>query len=185
MNIAKAQSGGAAAAGLAAKPIEALLSPATPTDHLCYELAQIFKVEPTEVALLQLQSGLLRFLFPDELKTSGTIPISSASTVAAQTATTRKTELFNNFLRVKHARIFESVRLEDAQSGEPREQLPIQKLISAPIIDDQRRVLGVIQICRKGPDVSTCGPDFTLEDLRRLELVAKNLASANFMQNAT
>ena len=179
------QPGTATARALAADAIESLLDAAKPVNQICQELAQVFKVRATEVALLQLQNGLLRFLFPEELKTTGAIPISSASTVAAHTAATRKTELFNNFLRVQHARIFESVKLEGSANSEPQEQPPIQKLISAPIVDNQRRVLGVIQICRKGPDASTCGADFTLEDLRRLELVAKSLAKVGFMQNAS
>ena len=52
----------------------------------------------------------LKFLCPFELSTAGTIPISSSTAVAAHTAVTKKIELFNNFTRVKHASIFESIK---------------------------------------------------------------------------
>ena len=69
---------------------------ATP-EQCCTQLSAIFHVRPNEVALLRLEEGLLRFLFPGELITAGSIPISSSSAVAAHTAVTRKIELFNNF----------------------------------------------------------------------------------------
>lgn len=181
----QAGSGAAAAAAMAmAEALESLFSEDASPEQFCAEISQLFQVRPTEVALLRLEQGLLRFLFPPELKTSGSIPLSSASTVAAHTAASKKTELFNSFLKVKHARIFEAVKLGEEASKEPKDQLPIQKLISAPILDEQRKVLGVIQVSRKGMDVSTCGPDFTLEDLRRLEALARTLAKASFMQSA-
>ena len=67
-------------------------------------------MRPDEVALLRLENGLLKFLFPTELTTAGSIPISSSTAVAAHTAVTKKVELFNNFTRVKHASIFETIK---------------------------------------------------------------------------
>jgi hypothetical protein len=61
------------------------------------------------------------------------------------------------------------------------DHLPIQELISASVLDHDGDVVGVVQICRKGTDLS-CGPDFSLEELRRLELAAKVLGDAAFMQ---
>src|SRR4029077_6885743 len=46
--------------------------------------------------------GFLQFGYPDELRTAGSIPISSSS-IAAHTAISKKSEIFNNFARVKHA----------------------------------------------------------------------------------
>ena len=43
-------------------------------------------------------------------------------------------------------------------------------------------MLGVIQICHKGFDLASAGPDFTLDDLQRLELAAKALAQIGFMR---
>ena len=65
-------------------------------------LAKVFKVQYAEVALLRLEGGLLKFVFPEHLRTTGAIPISSKA-VAAHTALSKKAEIFNNFARVKHA----------------------------------------------------------------------------------
>ena len=62
-----------------------------------------------EVALLRLDGGLLKFIFPEHLRTTGAIPISSKA-VAAHTALSKKGEIFNNFARVKHASIFETIK---------------------------------------------------------------------------
>ena len=146
----------------------------TPLD-LCMVLAKIFKVQYTEVALLRLEKGLLRFIFPEHLRTTGAIPISSKA-VAAHTALSKKAEIFNNFARVKHASIFETIRPEKGDSEEPPPS-PIQKLMSVPIMDRDSNVVGVIQISRKGLDAKFA-QDFSREDLHDLELAAGLLATA-------
>jgi len=174
---------GAAATGTASAlertALEHLLMNAGGPEQCCTELSRIFVVRPNEVALLRLESGLLRFLFPSELSTAGSIPISSSSAVAAHTAVTKKVELFNNFTRVKHASIFESIK----PSGDSVELRPatIHKLMSAPVLDKVDNVLGVVQVCHKGFDLASAGPDFTLDDLQKLELAAKALAQVGFM----
>ena len=52
----------------------------------------------------------------------------------------------------------------------------------APVLDKADRVLGVVQICHKGFDLASAGPDFTLDDLQKLELVAKALAHVGFLR---
>ena len=154
-------------------------------DEFCTKLAKALRVRPTEVALLRLDKGLLRFLFPDALKTAGAIPVSSSSSVAAHTAIAKKVELYNGFTKVKHASIFEAVRLdkpEDKETITAPEHSPIQKLMSAPVLNEQGKVLGVIQISRKGSDLRSAGPDFTLDDLQQLEKVAQIVANSPFMQ---
>jgi hypothetical protein len=175
------KSGAAAAApALDAKAVQLRLAAAN-TPELCRdEMAKIFGVRKTEVALMRLENGLLKFLFPQELTTAGSIPISSSTAVAAHTAVTRKVELFNNFTKVKHASIFESIKPGGEQSDEVR-PATIHKLMSAPVLDKGDKVLGVIQICHKGFDLSSAGPDFTLDDLRQLELAAKVVALSDFM----
>jgi hypothetical protein len=174
-------SGAAVAPALDRDALEGRLAPAS-TPELCRkELAKIFGVRATEVALLRLENGLLKFLFPEELATAGSIPISSSTAVAAHTAVTKKVELFNNFTKVKHASIFESIK----PGGEKSEELQpaiIHKLMSAPVLDKADQVLGVIQICRKGFDLASAGPDFTLDQLQQLELAAKVLAQVKFMR---
>ena len=41
---------------------------------------------------------------------------------------------FNNFARVKHASIFETVKLGESEGIDTSQPLPLQKLMSAPVI---------------------------------------------------
>jgi len=142
-------------------------------------LAKVFKVQYAEVALLRLEGGLLKFLFPEHLRTTGAIPISSKA-VAAHTALSKKAEIFNNFARVKHASIFETIKAVGSEADEPAQPAPIQKLMSVPILDHKLTVLGVIQISRKGLDPRFT-QDFSREDLHDLELAAGVLAASPVM----
>jgi len=175
----------AAAAPAPAIPLDgltALVAGNAQLERFVAEIAGLFRLQLTEIALLRLEHNLLSFLFPEELKTSGTVPLSSSSSVAAHTASSKRTELFNNFTKIRHIRIFETVKLPTAERSERVQQPLIQKLVSAPIQDDNGKVLGVIQICRKGFDVTGAGADFSMDDVHRLEAVAKILARADFFR---
>lgn len=154
-------------------PLGSVLGQGVSALDLCMVLAKIFRVQYTEVALLRLEGGLLRFVFPEYLRTTGAIPLSSKA-VAAHTALSKKPEIFNNFARVKHASIFETIKAEDNENAAPA---PIQKLMSVPVMDRDSAVVGVIQISRKALD-SKFAQDFSREDLHDLELVAGLLATA-------
>jgi GAF domain-containing protein len=156
-------------------PLESVLGQGVSALDLCVVLAKIFRVQSTEVALLRLEKGLLRFIFPEHLRTTGAIPLSSKA-VAAHTALSKKAEIFNNFARVKHARIFETIKPSTTDSEEPP-PAPIQKLMSVPIMDQAANVVGVIQISRKGLD-ARFAQDFSREDLHDLEIAAGLLATA-------
>ena len=65
--------------------------------------------------------------------------------------------------------MFEMVKLGNS----PADAQTIQKMMSVPMLDDNGKVCGVIQVSRKGFDVPSAGPDFTNEDLERLELAAR------------
>jgi GAF domain-containing protein len=147
--------------------LAALESEESTPESICAFVARIFQVKDTEVALLELGGSLLNFIYPAELRTAGAIPISSAA-VAARTARERKAELFNSFTKVKHSSIFELVKLGDTGL----DAQVIQKLMSAPVLARGGEVAGVIQISRKAPRPAAAGPDFTEEDLRKLESVA-------------
>ena len=158
-------------------PLGPVLGPGVTAMDLCMVLAKIFRVQSTEVALLRLEGGLLRFIFPEHLRTTGAIPLSSKA-VAAHTALSKKAEIFNNFARVKHAGIFETIRHNETGSDESAPPpAPIQKLMSVPIIDRGTTVVGVLQISRKGLDPKFA-QDFSREDLHDLELAAGLLATA-------
>src|ERR1700690_3488007 len=156
-------------------PLGSVLGQGVTALDLCMVLAKIFRVQYTEVALLRLDGGLLRFVFPEYLRTTGAIPLSSKA-VAAHTVLSKKAEIFNNFARVKHASIFETIK-PGSESDEPAPPAPIQKLMSVPIMDRDSNVVGVIQISRKGLDPKFA-QDFSREDLHDLELAAGLLATA-------
>jgi hypothetical protein len=147
----------------------------TPTE-VSTVLAKVFRVQHSEVALLRLENGLLRFMFPDHLRTTGAIPLSSKA-IAAHTAMSKKAEIFNNFARVKHASIFETIKSGGMDDDAVAAPAPIQKLMSVPIMDRESNVLGVIQISRKGLDPKFT-QDFSREDLHDLELAAGVLAES-------
>jgi len=44
--------------------------------------------------------------------------------------------------------------------------------MSAPVLARNGEVIGVIQVSRKAPRPAAAGPDFTPDDLRKLESVA-------------
>ena len=130
---------------------------------LAEKLAKFFGVKPDEVAILVLTKGdkFLKFLIPEELQSIGTIPMSSTSSLAVRTVKEKRAELANNFTAVRHASVFEGVPLRS------REQQPIHKIMTAPILAENK-VVGVVQISRKGRRPSEAGPDFTQNDLREL-----------------
>ncbi len=176
--------GSAAAAARVLAPhalIELNLDRCATPELACAELARTFNVGPAEVALMRLEKDVLSFLFPVELKAAGFIPLSSSKAVAARTASTRKVELFNNFVIVQHANVFESIKLATLGQSDGPGAGTIQKLMSTPVVDSEHDVLGVVQICRKGLTQDEAGPDFTLNDLQNLELASKILAKFPFM----
>jgi hypothetical protein len=166
--------------GLAA--LQASLSAQSTPEEFCDRLAKIFQVQRTEVALLQLEKGCLKFLYPPQLKIAGSIPVSSSSSIAAHTASSKKAELYNNFPKIKHASIFETVKLGSPEENSTFTNPPIQKLVSAPVLDEAGNVAGVLQICRKGYDLVSAGPDFNPEYLRQVEEAAAVAAQAPFMK---
>jgi len=135
-------------------------------NQLSRALAHVFSVKSTEVGLLFRHEYFLKFLYPVELQAAGSIPL-SGSAVAARTATTKKADIFNNFARIPHRSIFETIKLRDSEAP-----LPIQKLMSAPVLGGNGEVVGVVQISRKGDTPREAGPDFMRGDLDRLMEVA-------------
>lgn len=140
---------------------------------VCSALARILRVHYHEVGMLCIRGKSLEFVFPAELKAAGRIPLSS-SAVAACTANTKQPEVFNEFTKVTHHSVFELIPLG---SGSRADLNPdqIQKLISVPVVDSNGKVLGVIQISRKGATRGAAGDDFVESDLRDLEAAARRL----------
>jgi len=156
---------------------EMLLENGCTLDRICAELAKIFCVRSTEVGVLRVEGDFLRFLYPAELQEAGRIPISGTG-VAAKTARTKQSELYNNFANVPHRTVFELIKLKDGQPEAPDDDAPpkIQKLMSAPILGERKKVLGVVQVSRKGVHPAAAGPDFTTKELEDLERTARRVA---------
>jgi GAF domain-containing protein len=138
---------------------------------LCEQVAKSFGVKPDEVAVLALvlNDKFLKFVVPEKLQNIGNIPLTSTTALAARTARDKRPEVINNFAIAKHSTVFEAVPLGE-QRGDP-----IQKIMSAPISVDNKLV-GVIQISRKGKTLATAGPDFTPKDLGVLVAVGQQIA---------
>jgi hypothetical protein len=132
-------------------------------ERLSQAIARLFQVESDEVAVLALSSSgkSLKFVIPEKLRAVGTIPLSSATALAARTARERRADVVNNFASSRHASVFEAVPLGRDSAGS------IQKIMSAPILRAEK-VIGVAQISRKGASIGECGPDFTARDLSAL-----------------
>jgi hypothetical protein len=133
-------------------------------------IAKNLSVRTGEVAILGVSNRWrhLHFIVPEALKNVGFIPLSSKSALAARTVRESRPEIINDFTSVKHASVFESVKFA------PESSELIQKIISAPILSTDR-VLGVIQISRKGANAKIAGPDFTSEDLGKVLALCKPL----------
>jgi hypothetical protein len=161
--------------------LEGLLSESPSPDRVCLTLAQILHVCRNEVAILRLEKASLRFIFPPELRSAGALPLTGSS-VAVRTAVACTPLLSNTFARVKHAKLFETVKLAPGEEDRSHEQMPIQKIMSVPVVGPKGNVLGVVQVSRKGFDASLAGANFTGEDLKQLERAAAILARMPFMQ---
>src|SRR5271157_4704298 len=110
----------------------------------------------------------LHFLVPQALKNVGFIPLTSNSALAARTARESKPEINNNFSATRHASVFEGVRTATSY-GEA-----IQKIISAPILSEGK-VVGVMQVSRKGINAMDAGADFTADDLGKVLAICRPL----------
>ncbi|MGB2670087.1 MAG: GAF domain-containing protein [Candidatus Acidiferrum sp.] len=133
-------------------------------------IAKNLGVKSDEIALMGVSNRWrhLHFLVPESLKQIGFIPLSSTSAIAARTARESRPDIINNFASVRHATVFEGVKI----SGETSEL--IQKLISAPILSGDK-VVGVIQVSRKGATPKEAGPDFSADDLGKILALCKPL----------
>ena len=140
------------------------------------EISKHFSVKADEVAILHLtqNNNVLSFLYPLKLQKVGSIPMSNASSLAVRTAREKRPEAINSFATQKHPTVFEAV---DLGSEASREKNPIQKIMSAPLIAEGK-VVGVVQISRKGKNGPASGPDFTIKDLTALMATAGLLAKA-------
>jgi hypothetical protein len=137
---------------------------------LAEKIAKELRVKVDEVAILAVSNRWrhLHFLVPQVLKNVGFIPLTSNSALAARTARESRAEINNNFAAVRHASVFEGVKAATT-TGES-----IQKILSAPILCDGK-VVGVMQISRKGGNAEEAGADFSGEDLENVVALCRPL----------
>lgn len=129
-------------------------------------LSRIFGVQANEVAVFSLDQAQdsLSFLWPKEMRSSGSIPFSANRSLVAVTAQQRRSTLNNTFASTPHLFVFEAF-------GKAR-SAPIQKIMSVPMLngDDLR---GVIQVSRKGEDTDISLRNFSESELTALSEMAK------------
>ena len=152
-----------------AKQVETMRKAGTfPTDdalaQLATVIAQAFKGRKDEVALLQVATDgkMVSFLFPAKFQKIGAIPLTSSHSLAAKTVREKRGEIVNNFSVYKHPTVFESIDVSAEEKA-----IPIQKIVSSPMVVEGK-VVGVIQVSRKGKAGDPIGPDFTPADLTEL-----------------
>ena len=181
MSSTSTQSSAVKAAKVSVTELESMLSESPSPDRVCLKVAQMLRVRRSEVALLRLDKGSLRFIFPPELRSAGVLPLTGTA-VAARTAAPRTPLQSNTFMRVRHVSLFEGVKQGAEEEDRSLDQMPIQKIMSVAVAPSGGTVMGVVQVSRKGLDASLAGADFTSDDLKLLEQAAEILARMPFMQ---
>jgi len=115
------------------------------------------------------EKTILSFAYPEYLLNSGIIPISATDAIAAHIFRTGRSAMENNFQQQKHMFIFEMIKTPDNKVQ------PIWKIMGS-LIAVQEEKIGVIEISRRGSNISEVGPDFTLQHLDFLEKSIRELA---------
>src|SRR5271154_2303868 len=135
-------------------------------------ISKNFGVQAHEVAILAItpDDRFLRFIVPEKLQQVGQIPLTSTNSLAARTVREKRPEVINHFAAVPHSSVLGGVPIVKEERGEP-----IQKIMSVAITHE-RKIIGVLQISRKGKTASEAGADFTHAQLRELKTMADTIA---------
>lgn len=132
-------------------------------------LSSTFRVQPDEVACFKFDPGLecFSFLWPPEMKESGSIPFSARRSLLVRTAVERKAFLDNSFASTPHLFVFEGFNKTNSS--------PIQRIMSVPILRGDE-LLGALQLCRRGSSADGL-PMFSEAELGALGEIAKVVAA--------
>lgn len=146
-------------------------SPVNKIETIAAALANAFGVGTDEVAIFSFDSSreVLVFIWPQSLKSVGSIPLNAHRCLVAKTAVEARSGLDNSFASTPHLYMFEHFLSEKVK------RVPIQKIMSVSVMDGEQ-LKGVIQIARKGADRDSAGPDFTNTDLESLVAFASVIA---------
>lgn len=151
---------------------------ATPPEQCLEQVAGIiaahFKVSPHEVGLFKFDAAgrTATFLWPPQaLGSAVKIPVKLFTTAqVSTTAREKRGSIDNAFADTPHLHMFEQALTEREH------RLPLQKVMTAPGLKDDK-LLWIVQVSRKGQTREEAGPDFTIEQLRHLEVLADCLAN--------
>lgn len=126
-------------------------------------LGTAFGTGREEVAIFSFDKSreILVFIWPQSLKSVGSIPLNAHRCLVSKTAVEQKGWLDNSFASTPHLYMFEHFLSDKVK------RVPIQKIMSIPVMSGET-LKGVIQIARKGLDRDGAGTDFTPADLTSL-----------------
>ena len=115
------------------------------------------------VSILKLvpEYNLLTFVYPRHLAHGNTVLVDRES-IAGRVVLRREALVENDVPNEPHKDFFE--RIPDEQ-GSVRD---IQKMIAAPLVTGDGRVIGVVEVSRTGASPAAAGPDFSPRDAKNL-----------------
>lgn len=145
----------------------ALEAAAAALAHAVSEASGVRNDSEVAILLLNATGNLLKFVSPKALwDAQANFPATQKDSFAVQVLQTRKGKVDNKFSDVKHLKFFEMTKF-----GKSREK-PIQKMLALPLVDGAK-VVGVVEISRKGDTPDEAGPNFTPEDANKVLAVLK------------
>lgn len=119
--------------------------------------------------MLDAEDERLSFAYPRHLASGNYLP-SDPDSIAGRVVKAKKGMVFNKVAEEPHKDFFERIPDDD---GSVR---PIQKMIAAPLLDQDGNVFGVVEVNRTGKDLNDAGPDFLPADAQNLEKCCKAFA---------
>ncbi len=131
-------------------------------DFLAAALAGDSRNGQAAILMVDHNLGQLTFAYPEHLARGNAMPIDKSS-FAGQVVLKKAVLLQNSVPQEPHKDFFE--RIPDP-SGEVR---PIQKMIASPLFDQNKQVIGVIEVSRTGRESSGADANFTPRDVENLE----------------
>lgn len=146
-------------------------SPMKRVETIAASLGTAFGVGRDEVAIFSFDKSreVLVFIWPHSLKSIGSIPLNAHRCLVTKTALELKGSMDNSFASTPHLYMFEHFL------SEKEKRVPIQKIMSAPIMSGST-FKGVVQVARKGLDRESSGADFSVADLELLTSAARIVA---------
>lgn len=113
--------------------------------------------------------SVLSFACPPFLVNAGMIPVTSTEAIVSNVFRTGRSVIVNGFSQQKHLSVFEIIPTSN------NEIAPIWKMIGSVITVNQEKI-GVIEISKRGADITAVGEDFSQNDVQFLISTIEKLA---------